>query len=848
MEPNHRGAGDKIGEIGVAISHKIISLFSEGLYSSPNKAVEELVCNSFDAGAENVHVLISPNLKDDSATIVVIDDGEGMGESDLEQHWRIGHSTRRARPVKERTPIGKFGIGKLATYVLANELTHITKHGDRYLAVTMDYSRIGRIEESAIMDGQTLMLDLRELSADEAKAALAPWTTGSGSGFDSVCLFGSDGAETWTVAVLSNLKPPGRKISKGRLRWILRTAMPLRDDFNLYLDGLRIESSKVNLPRLGPWVIGRDLGTDGTPIPGFDGGELEAVEDVRLEVESPHRFGVTSPILGRVTGLLEVFKADLSTGKAADTERSHGFFVYVRGRLINGLDDAGFGIERNVLRHGTFNKVRVILHVDSLDDELRSSREQIREGALCEEARRLLRGIFNFARSKLQEDEIATSPAARIAERLRSTPGSLTRAPMASLAHRVVRGDAHPLLSRLSTDLPTAKELDSAIDELRSGDRPLLRRTDLPEHGASDMMVSLDVTSGTLELNAAHPFVAAFYESFSSRRYSMPLEMLILTDVLLEAHLYKLGIEESQIQTIVRIRDEILRELVRHSGRRSALSVSQALVDARDNQDGLEEEMRAAFEIMGFDNVIRLGGRSKPDGTADAILPATPELKKQRYRVGLEAKSGGVVTAKRLGVSDLIRHMERFACDHHLVIGNSFQTSQDGPGSATLKNIENGLRGLDRTITLMHVEDFATLVRLVPLKQIGLTRIQTLFTSCRSPEESHEWLAEVSVEAVDRPPFKEILDAIWTLSKKNVTEPVWYTELRNELRHVNPPIDMQVAEVGKLCAALQGMTPLVRARPDTVEVDRRPDMVLDDIESAIAHYPKEERETLWLSE
>ena len=38
--------------IDVRISYRIIELFSEGLYSSPNKAVEELVSNSWDAGAE----------------------------------------------------------------------------------------------------------------------------------------------------------------------------------------------------------------------------------------------------------------------------------------------------------------------------------------------------------------------------------------------------------------------------------------------------------------------------------------------------------------------------------------------------------------------------------------------------------------------------------------------------------------------------------------------------------------------------------------------------------------------------------------------------------------------------
>jgi hypothetical protein len=43
--------------IPVRISFEIIRLFSEGLYQSPHKAIEELVSNSFDAGAQLVHIL-----------------------------------------------------------------------------------------------------------------------------------------------------------------------------------------------------------------------------------------------------------------------------------------------------------------------------------------------------------------------------------------------------------------------------------------------------------------------------------------------------------------------------------------------------------------------------------------------------------------------------------------------------------------------------------------------------------------------------------------------------------------------------------------------------------------------
>ena len=123
--------GQEIDTIDVRISHRIIQLSSEGLYSSPHKAIEELVSNSFDANATNVHVILSPDLTASDAIIVVIDDGDGMDPNVLKEHWIISRSKRRTESSKSgRKQIGKFGIGKLATYVLAERLTHICKSGN----------------------------------------------------------------------------------------------------------------------------------------------------------------------------------------------------------------------------------------------------------------------------------------------------------------------------------------------------------------------------------------------------------------------------------------------------------------------------------------------------------------------------------------------------------------------------------------------------------------------------------------------------------------------------------------------------------------------------------------------
>src|SRR5436190_5723847 len=110
-EPTFATIGTQADIIQVRLSYRIIELFSEGLYASSNKAVEELVANSFDAGALRVGLLISPNLNDQDATIVVIDDGAGMDTEGLKQHWLIGISNKRRLTTlpRNRQQIGKIG-------------------------------------------------------------------------------------------------------------------------------------------------------------------------------------------------------------------------------------------------------------------------------------------------------------------------------------------------------------------------------------------------------------------------------------------------------------------------------------------------------------------------------------------------------------------------------------------------------------------------------------------------------------------------------------------------------------------------------------------------------------------
>jgi len=115
----------------VQLSNELVSLLSEQLYQSPTKAIEELIVNSYDAGATVCKVFFpdpTEQLGDGNRNyIVVFDNGSGMDAEGLEALWRVGRSDKQNRainPATKRKLIGKFGIGKLAANAVGHRLTY----------------------------------------------------------------------------------------------------------------------------------------------------------------------------------------------------------------------------------------------------------------------------------------------------------------------------------------------------------------------------------------------------------------------------------------------------------------------------------------------------------------------------------------------------------------------------------------------------------------------------------------------------------------------------------------------------------------------------------------------------
>jgi hypothetical protein len=835
----HLAVGEVEKSFEVGLSYRLVELFSEGLYTSANKAFEELVTNSFDAGAQHVQVLLPSDPTKEDSTIAVIDDGEGMNALGLEQLWQIGSSQKRSlkTPPLNRMQIGKFGIGKLATYVLANELTYICKSADgEYHATTMDYGRLDNAATDSLTSTKRVRLEIRKLSETDAKNALADWLALPAVQKWKTKLFGPKSTPTWTAAILSALKPKANEIEHGRLKWLLRTALPLRDDFAIWVNGDQLASSKAEKSKIGRWRLGDEVDELPKPAPTD---EIEARTDKKLSATSDHRHGLYHPQLGRITGYAEGFKEILTQGKSKELGRSYGFFVYVRGRLVN-VDDEYFGIDSNLLKHGVFSRFRMVVHADALDSELQSTREALRDGPRIRTLRNVLHGVFNAVRPKIEEAVESEEPAKRLGRRVAETPSSLTRKPLVALARAALEGKRKSRFivvpSGLSKDQRNAflKEFAARVES----ETGFVSAVDLTTALAPDDPIAVyDAATSALRLNVLHPFVGTFIGEFSSTSRRQPLEVFALSEVLLEAHLFQADIKPEQVDEILATRDELLRVLARRSGRRTANLIAQDLSDARNDKRKLEIEIVAAFESLGFE-ASHIGGSGNPDGAAHAHLSATDGGQARRYSVTLEAKSteedDTTVTAKTVGVSGIARHRTKIGADHALVVGASFSTRpKKGVPTAVVEEIQQDRELTKKTITLIKIDDLARLVRLAPLRQIGPSALKELFESCSTDGESKAWVDKVEAIKVAREPFKDILETIWSEQRDDPNAVVKYAALRVALKSGPKKIRKTEDELRELCRTMSAMAPsLVKARIDSVELEVPPKRVLEAIEVA----------------
>ena len=124
----------------------------------------------------------------------------------------------------------------------------------------------------------------------------------------------------------------------------------------------------MKTPIMKKWIVGKEDET----LDKIDG----AISRVEKDADGEDKYFVDLQNLRGINGEFILYEDSLVDGKSSNLGRSHGIFLSIRGRLIN-LDDPLLGME--AFSHGAFNRTRIIINADELDDNLTSTREAVRD-------------------------------------------------------------------------------------------------------------------------------------------------------------------------------------------------------------------------------------------------------------------------------------------------------------------------------------------------------------------------------------------------------------------------------------------------------------------------------------
>ncbi|MCW1094564.1 ATP-binding protein [Streptomyces sp. RS2] len=830
--------------VPVRISLAIIERFSDGLYSSPNKAFEELVSNSYDAGAETVWVYMPGDLSSPHASILVIDDGESMDVQGLQDLWRIGKSRKREDESngKRREPIGKFGIGKLATYVLAQELTYIVLKDGTYRAVTMDYQMV----QGDMSDPHTLNLEVAELDREEAREALLSNLRDYGERMKPVldALFpeGDAGPEHWTAAIMTRLKKQAQGIQQGRLRWVLSTAIPLNPSFNLLYNGDPIEASKAQGVEQWRFTIGQ---SEDTLAPDARIGTPEHVE-VNGERLPSYRL----PLAGAVWGQAQLFEDSLNRGQSGKLGRSHGFFVRVRGRLIN-LDDATFNVGVD-LHYGTFSRFNMVINADELDALVASPRESLMDSPEVRELKTYMLTVFNRSRSVLKKrDDDDEIPLLTQQGRISNPPPGLTQGPLRRMLRRASQGD-----EQVRESLGIKVDATMLPDTFTQGSGEVLEQVLVEPAGEQTRLISYDPQRRAAILNQAHPFISNYIDRDGTQE---ALQILGLTELLTQAYMLDENIDAATVNRIMKRRDAFLRDFVSYHPR-SAPVIAKILRDSSNDEKALEDAVADALTVMGY-SVQRIGGSGTPDGVATVRLGRRGGVGSESYALTYDAKSSGSEARRALQperqkqparapriqagtarTSVLRVHRERAAEQFKLDVPPKFTLlvapgfQGDGDEKALIGDICR-----NDGITPITVEDLARLVELFPLRRLSPLKLLELFAT-HEPSQAREFVDAIEAQKPPvAPPVAEVIELLVQYSERRT--PVTVDTIVTAV-YERSGIDLDHEEVAAIVRGLAALAPATMYFDgQLVALNASPQGLIGELRQTLGEYPNRLAET-----
>lgn len=819
--PGHSTSlGVTVDEVFVEIDYAILQHFSKHLYSSPNKAVEELVTNGYDALAQQVDVFLPGTVAEDC--LIVWDDGASMNATGLKRLWWIARSPKgelggdrvavSSDKKTKRKMVGKFGIGKLASYAVGDRLAHLCRRGEEYLLVSVDYQEAPPVSDDPERD-RGFKTPVRSL--DEATAHAYVRSLFRAEPADLGALLSRP---TWTLAVVDALREDV-ELTEGRLGWVLGNGMPLRPDFHVRVNGTEVSPASLKTG-LCDWHAGtpevqkslgaawtdavKDGTVDGPLAFGVDDGSTVdgggATGDQGLATAKQHWVNV--PGLGHVRLRLRLFETSLREGRAAEHGRSEGFFVYVKGRLLN-PDDAKLLLPDPSF--GTFNRMQVTIWADGLDADLLADRERLHRnqgGAVHLEL--LQQALYLAGRAKLDKHDDEQDQNSAPITVLPAESREFFRQPLTALAlRRQADGDAMLDLRKLRVDSAPSPD------------------------GSPLMEVSAD--ENALVLNTGHPLYQAVRrrvgDTKKGREALRLVELMALSDLLLEGHLLDLGLPEETVDKVMLWRSGQLRSFaVRYESKPDQV-VAEVYDASYPGKVRFERALSQLFRLMGF-----VTDRDGASGKKDVLVVAP--LGEDEFKFTIEAKgSKGPVENDAAEISAASAHAKEAGARFALVVAREFKGFgvTDNADAAVLQEC----RTQDPPVAIVTVETLHALYEALHVNHYPLPSLVTVLQEIQTPAQKLEAVRALK-RPVDKFDTRDLLERCWALQQgQNSGLPVGLLQLRTSRDDWKA---MEKADFDRVIFALDALSGgLLRFHQDTyaVTLQQSPVIVADAIDTAL---------------
>jgi hypothetical protein len=760
--PDSKTVGKKRGEVALEIDYAIVRHFSEHLYGSPNKAVEELVANGFDALASIAYVYVPGPLVQNR--VLVWDDGESMDETGIKAMWKIARSPKQSRDARtrktaagrQRKIIGKFGIGKLASYAVGERISHLCKQNGEYLLVGVDYREVQADLGEADGEGDAVYRsDIRELSEEEAKEwarAVIPDTVHAWQLFEK---------PSFTLAVVDRLRED-LKLPPGRLGMVLGNSMPLRPDFGIEVDDVPVS------PRLGKGAMVRwDLSEDKVVQSlkaawkkAVDEGAVEgdlAFEQTREDPDGTEKPAVRLPALGLVSAGLDLFADSLQREGESKDERSYGFFVMVLDRLLN-TEDAELYLAPPSF--GTFYRMQAVVRADGLDKDLLADRGRLRDSVRAAELKVLQGALYRAARGEIERQDEAREEAEAAYNLLPTGDRRLFREPLAAL---LMRGEGPPKIESFEFNTPA------------------LEREELPEE--EPMSILAEDGSG-FRINTAHPFFRTLREEVGSgqkaERAMRAFELVAVSERLLEGHLYDLGMPQESVERILGWRDDLLRQLAVRFRANPVDVIAEVFTESHKGKKRFEIALAKLFNLMGF-----VATRRGAPGEADILVVGPTGPSETRFIV--DAKSSkNALPNDDAEVGPALGHLSEVeGASVAIVVAREFVGFQTAGDPAILRDCREASTGANK-VSVVDVPTLEALYHAVHKWSYPLELILPVLTEIEAPEAKLK-----RIERLDNPiehfNYKTLLDRIWDRQQNQSSGDVvpyralWQDDYRDEI-------------------------------------------------------------------